>query len=76
MPSPAARPGETWRPWAILLPCVLAFAASGLVVGTDGLAGVMGSWDTPAPGLRWTKMGILGHCILAAARPPQVYQPD
>jgi hypothetical protein len=62
--APAAR---TWRPWTLWLPCVLAFIWSGLLVVADGLAGVMGSWDTPQPGLGWVKAGMIGHCVLAAA---------
>jgi hypothetical protein len=63
----AARSAVTWRQGTIWLPGTLAFAASGLLIVADGLAGVMGSWDTPAPGLRWIKVGVIGHCILAAA---------
>jgi hypothetical protein len=63
----AARPGGTWRPWTIWLPCVLAFIWSILLIVADGLAGVMGSWDTPMPGLGWIKVGMIGHCALAAA---------
>jgi hypothetical protein len=62
-----ARPAVTWRRGTIWLPGTVAFAASGLLIVADGLAGVMGSWDTPAPGLRWIKVGVVGHCILAAA---------
>jgi hypothetical protein len=63
----AARAGGTWRPWTIWLPCVLACLWSGLLIVVDGLAGVMGSWDTPMPGLGWIKAGVVGHCVLAAA---------
>ena len=63
----AARPGQTLRKWTIWLPCTLAFTASGLLIVADGFAVVMGSWDTPAPGLHWIKAGIVGHCALAAA---------
>jgi hypothetical protein len=41
---------------------------SGLLIIADGLVGVMGSWDTPPPGLyRWVRAGMIGHCALAAA---------
>jgi hypothetical protein len=63
----AARPCHRWRKWTIWLPCTLAFTASGLLIVADGFAVVMGSWDTPAPGLRWIKAGIVGHGALAAA---------
>jgi hypothetical protein len=63
----ADQPAQTWRPWSIWLPCTLAFTASGLLIVADALAMVMGSWDTPAPGLRWIKAAIIGHCALVAA---------
>jgi hypothetical protein len=63
----AARPGPAWRPWTLWLPCTLAFTASGLLVVADGFAMVMGSWDTPVPGLRWITAAIIGHCALAGA---------
>lgn len=66
--EPNACPGGTWRPWTIWLPGALAVAWSGLLIIADGLAGVMGSWDTPPPGLmRWVKVGVIGHCVLVAA---------
>ena len=60
-----AGPGRAWRPWTIWLPGLLALAASGLLVIADALAGVMGSWDTPAPGLRWITAAVIGHCAPA-----------
>ena len=66
--QPDARPRGTWRPWSIWLPGALALVWSGLLMIADGLAGVMGSWDTPQPGLyRWVRTGVIGHCVLAAA---------
>jgi hypothetical protein len=50
-----------------VLPCVLAFIWSVLLILADAIAGVMGSWDTPLPGLGWIKAGIIGNCVLAAA---------
>jgi hypothetical protein len=64
--DPDARP--CGRPWTIWLPGGLAVAWSGLLIIADGLAGVMGSWYTPPPGLyRWVRAGMIGHCALAAA---------
>lgn len=63
----AARPGGRWQLWTVVLSGGVAFAASGLLAIADGLAGVMASWDTPAPGIVWIKAGIAGHCVLAAA---------
>lgn len=64
--QPNTHPGGTWRPWSIWLPGTLALAWSGLLIIADGLAGVMGSWDTPPPGLdRWVRAGVIGHCVLA-----------
>lgn len=65
--TPAVQTGRTWRPWTVWLPGVLALAWSLLLIVADNLAGVMGSWDTPAPGLRWLWVGVIGHCALAAA---------
>ena len=63
-----ARPSGRWRPWTIWLPGTLALAWSGLLIIADGLAGVMGSWDTPPHGLyRWVRVGVIGHCVLVAA---------
>ena len=55
-----------WRPWSIWLPCVLAFVWSGALVVADGAAAIMGSWDTPAPGLGWLGIGAAGLGVLAA----------
>jgi hypothetical protein len=63
----AARPRRTWRPWTICLPCMLALAASGLFLAADGAAAIMGSWDTPEPGLHWIKIAAIGHSVLAVA---------
>lgn len=49
------------------MPCTVAFVASGLLVVADGLASVMGSWDTPAPGLWWLKIAAIGHGVLAVS---------
>ena len=66
--QPDARPPGAWRSWSIWLPGTLALAWSGLLIIADGLAGVMGSWDTPPPGLyRWVRTGVIGHCVLVAA---------
>jgi len=65
--SPASRPGRTQLPWAMWLACALAVAA-GSVLALADLAGiVLGSWDTPAPGLGWLKAGGIGQLGLAAA---------
>jgi hypothetical protein len=61
----AAHAGGVWRPWTIWLPCVLALIWSGLLVAGDVVADLMGSWDTPAPGLGWIRAAIIGHCVLA-----------
>jgi hypothetical protein len=55
-----------WRPWSIWLPGALAFTWSGALVVADGAAAVMGSWDTPAPGLGWLGVGAAGQGVLAA----------
>lgn len=63
----ATRPPAAWRRWTIWLPGTLAFAASVLLMVADGLAGAMGSWDTPVPGLRWLWVAVVGHGVLAVA---------
>ncbi len=65
--SRASRPGPAHLPWAMCLACVLAVAAGGLLALTDLAGMVMGSWDTPAPGLGWLKAGAIGQLGLAAA---------
>jgi hypothetical protein len=49
------------------LACVLAVAAAGLLALTDLAGIVMGSWDTPGPGLGWLKAGAIGQFGLAVA---------
>ena len=63
-PTPEA--DGAWRLWSLWLPCALAFAWSGLLVVADALAEVMGSWDTPTPGLGWLGVGAAGQGVLAA----------
>jgi hypothetical protein len=65
--GPASRPGRTSLPWAMWLACVLAVAAAVLLALTDLAGIVMGSWDTPAPGLGWLKAGAIGQVGLAVA---------
>jgi hypothetical protein len=65
--GPASRPGRTHLPWATWLACALAVAAAGLLALTDLAGTVMGSWDTPAPGLGWLKAGAIGQLGLALA---------
>ena len=65
--SSASRRGRTHLPWAMVLAWVFAVAAAGLLAVTDLAGMVMGSWDTPAPGLGWLKAGAIGQLGLAAA---------
>ena len=65
--KPAAGPEQVWPLWAIWLPCTLAFVMSGALLFTDLVAQLMGSWDSPAPGLGWCRAAAAGHCALAAA---------
>jgi hypothetical protein len=64
--NPAAGAGRTWRRWTIWLPGLVAPAVAGALVLVDLIGMVMGSWDTPAPGLHWLTTGITGLCVLAA----------
>jgi hypothetical protein len=62
----ASEAAGAWRPWSIWLPAALAFVWSGLLAVGDGYAAVMGSWDTPMPGLGWLGVGAAGQGVLAA----------
>ena len=60
----ASRPHPAWAMW---LPGVAAFAGAILLAAVDLVGLVMGSWDSPAPGLGWLKAGAIGQCGVAAA---------
>lgn len=63
--TPAAR---TWRPWAIWLPCVLAFAWSGFLIFIDVVAALLANLsDSAPPRLGWVDPAIAGQCVLALA---------
>lgn len=62
----APRRERPWRIRTVCVPVALALVACGIFIVAEGIAGVMGSWDTPMPGLWWIKVGIIGHCVLAA----------
>ena len=49
------------------LVCAFAVATAGLLAVIDLAGIVMGSWDTPAPGLGWLKAGAAGQLGLAVA---------
>ena len=65
--GPASWPGRTHLPWAMWLACALAVAVAGLLALIDLAGLVMGSWDTPAPGLGWLRAGAIGQLVLAVA---------
>ena len=65
--GPASRLGRAHLRWAMWPACTLAIAAAGLLALTDLAGLVMGSWDTPGPGLGWLKAGAIGQFGLAAA---------
>jgi hypothetical protein len=64
--KPASQADGAWPPRSIWLPCAPTFACSGALVMAAGAAAVMGSWDTPAPGLNWLGAGAAGQGVLAA----------
>jgi hypothetical protein len=55
------------RRWAIWLPATLAIIGAGLFIAVDLAGLIMGSWDTPVPGLGWLRAGAAGQGMLAAA---------
>jgi hypothetical protein len=55
------------RRWAIWLPAALAITGAALFIVVDLAGLIMGSWDTPAPGLGWLRAGVAGQGLLAAA---------
>jgi hypothetical protein len=61
------RAGRPWRPWTIWLPAILALLGAAGLIFVDIAGLILGSWDTPAPGLPWLKAGIAGQCVLGAA---------
>lgn len=50
-----------------MLPGVLALVWSALLILADGATGIMASWDTPMPGVRWITAGLIGHAVLGLA---------
>jgi hypothetical protein len=64
--KPASEPDSAWRPRGIWLPCAPTFACSGALIMAARAAAVMGSWDTPAPGLSSLAIGADGQGVLAA----------
>jgi hypothetical protein len=65
--NPAPAPLPTPRLWAIWLPAALAIIGAVLFILVDEAGLIMGSWDTPAPGLGWLRAGVTGQVLLAAA---------
>jgi hypothetical protein len=59
--------GRAGRSWTIWLPGGLGILGAAALIFVDVVGMVMGSWDTPAPGLHWLKTGIAGQCGLGAA---------
>jgi hypothetical protein len=65
--NPALTPQPARRRWAIWLPAALAVTGAVLFILVDEAGLIMGSWDTPAPGLGWLRAGVAGQVLLAAA---------
>ena len=63
-----AREGGKWRPWALWLPCVLAFLWSGLLALFDFVSARLSNYNPPPPpGQAWLNVGFIGQGMLAAA---------
>jgi hypothetical protein len=62
--KPASASAGVWRPWTIVLPCLLALVWSALLILADGAMGMMASWDTAPSGAGWVTAGLAGHCAL------------
>jgi hypothetical protein len=67
MEDKSERHGRPWRPWTVWLPAGLAILGAAALIFVDSVGLIMGSWDTPAPGLAWLKAGIAGQCALGVA---------
>ena len=65
--SHAGRSGWTHLAWPMWLPGAFAVAVGGLFAVIDLAGMVMGSWDTPVPGLGWLKAGAIGQLALVIA---------
>ena len=55
------------RAWTIWLPAGLGLLGAAGLSFVDLVGLIMGSWDTPSPGLPWLKAGIAGQCLLGTA---------
>jgi hypothetical protein len=62
----AVAPVAVWRPWTIVLPCLLALVWSALMILADGAMGIMASWDTSVSSAGWVTAGLAGHCVLGS----------
>ncbi len=63
--SPGGR-RQPWHRWTICVAAAVALVASILLLVADALAAIMGSWDSPEPGLGWIKVAVIGHIALGA----------
>jgi hypothetical protein len=55
-----------WRPWTLWLPCVLAFAWSGLLFAAHTLGAVLNNLETnPQPAQSWLTKALTGDGVLA-----------
>jgi hypothetical protein len=64
--TPAA---QTWRPWTIWLPCVLAFLWSLFLIFLETVAVLLSNFTDsgPPPPQGWWYPAVIGHCVLAGA---------
>ena len=65
----ATTAAQTWRPWTIWLPCVLAFLWSGFLIYGELVVALLSNLTDSGrpPPQGWVDPAIIGHLVLAGA---------
>ncbi len=61
----AVSAGGPRSPWTIWVPSALGLVSAALLLAAYAAAGIMSTWDTPAPGRGWLGVGAAGQSGLA-----------